>query len=106
MSFLAFFRSYYEHYLKTALVSSRSKENPPQTTVPVPMTIDQKEGDQRFHCQKCSKSYKNKRHLYRHEKEECIDVVPRFKCVLCLNMFRRKYHLVRHMNNKHGLDLK
>ncbi|KAF2905427.1 hypothetical protein ILUMI_00753, partial [Ignelater luminosus] len=105
-----FFKRYYEEYLKNVLVGSRSKENSPKTIAPTAMAIDQKEtlvtDSPRFHCQKCSKSYKNKRHLYRHEKEECIDVVPRFKCVLCLNMFRRKYHLVRHMNNKHGIDLK
>lgn len=59
---------------------------------------------ERFHCKKCSKSYKNKRHLYRHEKEECVDVQPRFRCPVCFNMFRRKYHLSRHFLNKHGFD--
>lgn len=57
----------------------------------------------RFHCIKCNKSYKNKRHLHRHMKEECIDIEPRFKCDLCLSPFRRKYHLARHMQNRHGL---
>lgn len=62
------------------------------------------DGVTRFQCKKCSKSYKNKRHLHRHEKEECIDVMPRFECTLCLNKFRRKYHLVRHLNTKHTND--
>lgn len=57
--------------------------------------------DNRFHCLKCTKSYKNKRHLQTHEKEECIDVEPRFRCDICQNVFRRKYHLSRHIANKH-----
>lgn len=67
---------------------------PRKNTVPVDVS-------QRYHCKKCTKSYKNKRHLYRHEKEECIDVEPRFKCTICPAMFRRKYHLVRHCNSIH-----
>lgn len=61
-------------------------------------TID---ANNRYHCVKCTKSYKNKRHLQRHQKEECIDVEPRFKCDVCLSSFRRKYHLSRHIMNKH-----
>ncbi|KAJ8924944.1 hypothetical protein NQ315_001107 [Exocentrus adspersus] len=55
----------------------------------------------RFVCPTCSKSYKNKRHLYRHQKEECIGVEPRFRCDICFKLFRRKYHLSRHVANKH-----
>lgn len=62
-----------------------------------------RDSENRFACQKCNKSYKNKRHLYRHVKEECVDVVPRFQCQLCYTLFRRKYHLIRHMENKHSL---
>nr|CAH7731028.1 unnamed protein product [Callosobruchus chinensis] len=36
--------------------------------------------ENRFECDICNKSYKNKRHLYRHQKEECIGVEPKFKC--------------------------
>lgn len=57
--------------------------------------------DNRYHCVKCGKSYKNKRHLQRHQKEECIDVAPRFRCNVCFSFFRRKYHLSRHIMNKH-----
>lgn len=57
---------------------------------------------ERFNCEKCLKSYKNKRHLIRHQKEECIGVEPRFKCDICLAMFRRKYHLTRHIQNRHN----
>lgn len=61
---------------------------------------------QRYECKVCQKSYKNKRHLYRHEKEECVGVEPKFKCDICFNMFRRKYHLSRHLFNRHGVDVK
>nr|CAI5865335.1 unnamed protein product [Callosobruchus analis] len=62
--------------------------------------------ENRYECDICNKSYKNKRHLYRHQKEECIGVEPKFKCEVCSNMFRRKYHLSRHMSNRHGIDMK
>lgn len=72
------------------------------------LQYDKQEGsevqDMRFHCSKCTKSYKNKRHLYRHEKEECIDTLPRFKCPFCLHLFRRKYHLSRHIDARHRAD--
>ncbi|CAG9864650.1 unnamed protein product [Phyllotreta striolata] len=57
----------------------------------------------RHECNVCHKSYKNKRHLYRHQKGECIGVEPKFKCEICCNLFRRKYHLSRHMVNRHGV---
>lgn len=63
--------------------------------------ISPNNGVKRFVCKVCQRSYKNKRHLYRHEKEECITVEPKFKCDICGNMFRRKYHLSRHMATKH-----
>lgn len=59
----------------------------------------------RFACNVCQKSYKNKRHLYRHQKEECVGVEPKFRCEICSNMFRRKYHLSRHMFSRHGTTL-
>lgn len=58
---------------------------------------------ERYACEKCNKSYKNKRHWHRHVKEECIDVTPKFQCIFCYGMFRRKYHLGRHLQNKHGV---
>lgn len=61
--------------------------------------------EQRFSCNVCQKSYKNKRHLYRHQKEECVGVEPKFRCDICSNMFRRKYHLSRHMFSRHGATL-
>lgn len=61
--------------------------------------------EKRFACNVCHKSYKNKRHLYRHEKDECVGVKPKFRCDICPNMFRRKYHLSRHMFNRHGVKL-
>ncbi|KAH1002496.1 hypothetical protein HUJ04_008579 [Dendroctonus ponderosae] len=57
-----------------------------------------------FVCKTCRRSYKNKRHLYRHEKEECVGVQPKFKCDSCGIMFRRKYHLSRHTISKHNSD--
>lgn len=57
----------------------------------------------RFACLKCNKSYKNKKHLDRHVKEECIDVMPKYECTLCYARFRRKYHLARHRLNRHGV---
>lgn len=59
--------------------------------------------ENRHECDVCHKTYKNKRHLYRHQKGECIGVEPKFKCEVCFNMFRRKYHLSRHMINRHGI---
>lgn len=61
--------------------------------------------EKRFACNVCHKSYKNKRHLYRHQKEECVGVEPKFRCDICSNMFRRKYHLSRHMFSRHGATL-
>lgn len=61
--------------------------------------------ENRFACNVCQKSYKNKRHLYRHQKEECVGVEPKFRCEICSNMFRRKYHLSRHMFSRHGATL-
>lgn len=61
--------------------------------------------EKRFVCNVCQKSYKNKRHLYRHQKEECVGVEPKFRCEICSNMFRRKYHLSRHMFSRHGVTM-
>nr|XP_023019716.1 longitudinals lacking protein, isoforms A/B/D/L isoform X7 [Leptinotarsa decemlineata] len=58
--------------------------------------------ENRHECPVCNKSYKNKRHLYRHQKEECVGVEPKFKCEICSHRFRRKYHLSRHIFNRHG----
>ncbi|XP_050502528.1 longitudinals lacking protein, isoforms A/B/D/L isoform X5 [Diabrotica virgifera virgifera] len=59
--------------------------------------------ENRHECDVCHKTYKNKRHLYRHQKGECIGVEPKFKCEICFNLFRRKYHLSRHMVNRHSV---
>nr|XP_022903217.1 longitudinals lacking protein, isoforms A/B/D/L isoform X12 [Onthophagus taurus] len=73
---------------------------------PVKLETNSNHPERRFHCSKCSKSYKNKRHLYRHEKEECVDVAPRFRCPMCASVFRRKYHLSRHVQTRHTFEYK
>lgn len=60
--------------------------------------------ENRYECSVCKKSYKNKRHLYRHQKEECVGVERKFRCEICPALFRRKYHLSRHVYNKHGFN--
>lgn len=54
----------------------------------------------RYPCDKCHRSYKNKRHLYRHVQVEC-GKEPTFQCPYC--PYRGKYrdHLNKHMAALH-----
>ncbi|CAH0547439.1 unnamed protein product [Brassicogethes aeneus] len=88
-----------ENVFSTVLMENyRHLLNLSASTKNEPLDMTKDSGD-RFSCPKCSKSYKNKRHLYRHQKEECIDIEPKFICTVCFSKFRRKYHLSRHMND-------
>ncbi|RZF39425.1 hypothetical protein LSTR_LSTR000946 [Laodelphax striatellus] len=46
--------------------------------------------DERYACEKCSRSYKNKGHLMRHIKYEC-GIEPKFKCSLWYLQFPANY---------------
>lgn len=53
---------------------------------------------QKFSCEVCYKSYKNKGHLIRHVKFECLK--PRqFQCPNCLKRFTQKDTLKIHIRN-------
>lgn len=56
--------------------------------------------EQRYPCKQCNRSYKNKRHLYRHVQVEC-GKEPKFQCPYC--PYRGKYrdHLNKHMAALH-----
>ncbi|KAG5900372.1 hypothetical protein JTB14_033820 [Gonioctena quinquepunctata] len=69
--------------------------------------------ENRHECPVCNKSYKNKRHLYRHQKEECIGVEPKFKswnlfasqrftCDQCGRSYKHKTNLCNHKREECG----
>ncbi|XP_033209046.1 zinc finger protein 677-like [Belonocnema kinseyi] len=55
---------------------------------------------QKYKCEKCARSYIQKKHLNRHEKFEC-GVIPRFRCTFCAKLFKRKYDLNNHVDRMH-----
>ncbi|XP_018332843.1 longitudinals lacking protein, isoforms A/B/D/L isoform X10 [Agrilus planipennis] len=61
---------------------------------------------QRYECFKCGKSYKNKKHLLGHARQECVGIEPKFKCHFCGRPFYRKYSMIRHMNSRHREEMK
>lgn len=54
----------------------------------------------RFACDKCHRSYKNKRHLYRHVQVEC-GKEPKFQCPYCPYKGKYRDHLNKHMAALH-----
>lgn len=59
----------------------------------------------RYTCNKCNKSYKHKKLLNRHSRDDCVDAYPRYECDICYTHFKRKYHLDRHKCNSHGIKM-
>ncbi|KAI5697243.1 hypothetical protein M8J76_006131 [Diaphorina citri] len=55
----------------------------------------------RYACNKCNRSYRNKNHLYRHVRYEC-DRKKRYQCGVCLKDFYRKDNLKTHISYKHS----
>lgn len=58
-------------------------------------------GIERYACNKCNRSYRNKNHLYRHVRYEC-DRKKRYQCGICLKDFYRKDNLKTHISYKHS----
>lgn len=50
----------------------------------------------RHHCLTCGLSYKNRRHLLRHIKNECVDAIPQYQCSTCGRRFTQKHSLINH----------
>ncbi|XP_039285468.1 zinc finger protein 790 [Nilaparvata lugens] len=59
------------------------------------------DGEERFACERCSRSYKNRGHLMRHIQYEC-GIEPRFKCPLCPHRSHHGSNMKVHMFLKHG----
>ncbi|XP_017783491.1 PREDICTED: zinc finger protein 62-like [Nicrophorus vespilloides] len=55
----------------------------------------------RYNCDKCKRSYKVKRSLWRHIKYECQQL-PRFQCECCLHWFKHKSSMMQHYYTKHA----
>ncbi|KAL1451426.1 hypothetical protein WDU94_005805 [Cyamophila willieti] len=55
----------------------------------------------RYACNKCNRSYRNKNHLYRHVRYEC-DRKKRYQCGICMKDFYRKDNLKTHISYKHS----
>lgn len=58
-------------------------------------------GIDRYACNKCNRSYRNKNHLYRHVRYEC-DRKKRYQCGICMKDFYRKDNLKTHISYKHS----
>ncbi|XP_066909312.1 zinc finger protein ehn-3 [Halyomorpha halys] len=55
----------------------------------------------KYSCDSCEKSYKNKCTLMRHQKYEC-GKLPSFRCQFCDKGFYRKDHMQTHIILKHS----
>lgn len=58
-----------------------------------------------FLCIICSKKYKYRRDLIRHEKSECINCPKRFPCSQCDKAYFRLGHLQDHMKKRHNAQI-
>lgn len=56
-----------------------------------------------FKCDQCPRSYKNKRGLMKHLRNEC-GLDPRFQCTLCDHRSKRKDLLRVHLKDIHGIS--
>jgi uncharacterized Zn-finger protein len=58
------------------------------------------EGEQRFRCPTCDRSYKNKKHLVTHQRYEC-GKEPQFSCPHCPYKAKQRGTLKQHVGLKH-----
>lgn len=63
-------------------------------------TLSENNEEVRHFCEKCGRSYRNKKHLKRHVQLEC-DRKKQFQCSLCQKEFYRKEYLHNHMRLIH-----
>lgn len=57
-------------------------------------------GQHRHPCPQCGKTYKQRKHLNRHLKNEC-GVFPQFQCPFCPTRIARRDNLTAHVRHKH-----
>ncbi|XP_043510893.1 zinc finger and SCAN domain-containing protein 32-like, partial [Frieseomelitta varia] len=55
-----------------------------------------------YPCGSCGKTFKWKKSLVRHEREECGR--KQYQCPQCLRLMNRRDSLIRHLRLKHGQD--
>lgn len=53
------------------------------------------------HCDKCTRRYKNREHLTRHQRYEC-GKEPQFKCPYCPHKCHHKCNLQDHIQRRHS----
>ncbi|XP_033210170.1 zinc finger protein 717-like [Belonocnema kinseyi] len=58
------------------------------------------EPEKKYTCEKCARSYKEKRYLTVHRKFGC-DVIPQFICKFCKKRFKVKGSMTRHIDLVH-----
>lgn len=58
------------------------------------------EAEQQYKCEKCARSYSQKKNLNRHKKYECGGI-RMFVCQFCFNRFKYKDYLRRHIDRMH-----
>lgn len=59
----------------------------------------------RYGCQKCKKTYQQKKTLGRHLRFDCGQK-PAFVCQMCSKAFKHGYILLKHMRNIHDIYIK
>ncbi|XP_033231765.1 zinc finger protein 616-like [Belonocnema kinseyi] len=86
---------------KKDMVADNMKQ-PRQKKQPRPkkQRIQNLEKENKYKCEKCARSYKDKKHLTFHRKYEC-DVTPQFPCNFCGKLFKRKSHMKTHVGVMH-----
>ena len=56
-----------------------------------------------FQCRICKKQYTFRQSIYRHLKNECINIEPQYKCSQCDYKAKQKAVLQRHVKLKHSI---
>lgn len=59
---------------------------------------------ERFACVNCGASYKHKRNLQQHVKNECGKIGSNL-CDYCFKLFKRKHDLKRHLRSVHKVEM-
>ncbi|XP_033231801.1 zinc finger protein 701-like [Belonocnema kinseyi] len=58
------------------------------------------ESEKKYKCEKCARTYGQKKDLNRHRKFEC-DVIPQFRCNFCGKLFKRIGTMSSHVDRVH-----